>query len=64
MYVYAGEQESKNHIANVNKLQESLLREGRDTSQLAFHLSINPEGTHSEVFWGKEFPEALKWLYY
>ena len=64
MYVYAGEQESKNHIANVNKLKESLSVKQRDRTKLDFQLSINPEGTHSEVFWGKEFPVALEWLYY
>ena len=64
IYVYAGEKESKNHIANVRRLKESLFRTDADTSQLTFQLSIHPEGTHSEVYWGMEFPKALKWLFF
>ncbi|MCB0836003.1 MAG: alpha/beta hydrolase [Bacteroidetes bacterium] len=64
LYVYSGEKESRNHISNVKRLQSSLFRTNADQSKLRFHLSINPEGTHSEVHWKNAFPNAVKWLYF
>jgi predicted alpha/beta superfamily hydrolase len=65
LYIYAGEKESKNHISNVMRLQDTF-RENVNLipSNLKFHLSVNPEGTHGEAFWQEEFPRALKWLYF
>lgn len=65
LYIYAGEKESKNHINNVLRLQETIVNHVPiSPSQLRFHLSINPEGTHGEAFWRDEFPHALKWLFF
>lgn len=64
MYVYAGEKESKNHISNINRLKSSIFIAENNHSMLRFKLSINAKGTHSEVYWGKEFPKALKWLFF
>jgi predicted alpha/beta superfamily hydrolase len=65
LYIYAGEKESQNHIANVMRLQETFKKNvSPEMSHLRFHLSVNPEGTHSESFWRDEFPHAVKWLYF
>ncbi len=64
LYVYAGEHESKNHIANVMKLRQTLKTNKSFAEKIKFKLSINPSGTHNEYYWSKEFPIALKWLYF
>lgn len=64
LYVYAGEHESKNHIANVMKLRQTLKENKSFAEKIKFKLSINPAGTHNEYYWSKEFPIALKWLYF
>ena len=63
LYLYAGAQESKNHLPNVLRLSEILMQTGLTADQFKMELSINPEGTHSEHFWGIEFPKAVQWLY-
>ena len=62
IYVYAGGKESKAMIPNVEKLQQTLERQG--VKKTIINLSINPEGKHSEDQWGKEFPKAIEWLFY
>lgn len=63
-YLYAGEKESKDHASNVRRVSDVLFRNKINASKLRFHLSINPEGTHSEVYWGEEFPKAMSWLFF
>ena len=62
IYVYAGGKESKAMIPNVEKLQQTLERQG--VKKTVINLSLNPEGKHSEDQWGKEFPKAIEWLFY
>lgn len=65
LYLYAGEKESQNHIANVLRFQHTFKRNiSPEISNLKFHLSVNPEGTHVEAYWRDEFPNAVKWLYF
>ena len=59
-----GKKESRNHISNVKRLKSSLFRTNADQSQLRFHLTINPDGTHSEQYWKAAFPDAVRWLYF
>lgn len=63
-YLYAGENESRDHAANVRRVGDLLFRNKINAQNMRFHQSINPEGTHSEVFWGEEFPKALSWLFF
>lgn len=63
MYMYAGKHESESHLDNVKRF-EQVLQSSKCAQKTRFNLSINPNGTHSEVFWENEFPHALKWLYY
>jgi predicted alpha/beta superfamily hydrolase len=64
IYLYAGEKESESHIPNVRRLYSSLLDHTSLPDRYRLHLSVNPEGTHNEYFWGQEFPAALEWLYF
>jgi len=64
LYIYAGGKESPNHLPNVHRLKKRLIDGKHQFDHVKMHLSLNPEGTHSEAFWRREFPEALKWLYY
>ncbi len=64
LYIYAGGRESANHMPNVKRLFSVLSQGLQHHHHFNAHLSINPEGTHSEYFWGLEFPKALKWLYF
>jgi predicted alpha/beta superfamily hydrolase len=62
IYVYAGGKESNLMIPNVEKLKQTLERQG--VKKTIINLSLDPEGKHSEDQWGKEFPKALEWLFY
>jgi len=64
VYIYAGGKESANHIPNVTRFKNILLGGHKNFSNIRLHVSLNPEGTHSERYWREEFPKALKWLYY
>jgi predicted alpha/beta superfamily hydrolase len=64
IYIYAGGKESANHIPNITRFKNALLDGDKDYSKIRLHVSLNPEGTHSENHWREEFPKALKWLYY
>jgi predicted alpha/beta superfamily hydrolase len=64
MYIYAGGRESKAHFGNVLRLQSSLTKSRRNLSKLRLKFSINPDGSHQEIFWAREFPKAVKWLYF
>lgn len=64
IYIYAGGQEGSAMIPNVYRYREALERKGLNLSVIDFRLSIDPEGTHSEEHWGREFPKAVKWLFF
>jgi predicted alpha/beta superfamily hydrolase len=63
LYIYAGGRESANHLPNVMRFKKTLLAGHKNFSQFRVHLSLNPEGTHSEHYWRQEFPKAVEWLY-
>lgn len=63
VYLYGGNKESETMIPNLQRLQKAL--EDQDaTTQPEFHISIDPQGKHSEAHWSKEFPKALTWLFH
>lgn len=64
IYLYAGEKESDTHLPNVKRLYSSLMERPDLPDQYRVKLSVNPAGTHSEYYWGQEFPAALEWLYF
>ena len=64
IYLYAGGAESKNMVPNVRKFKEAMESQGVDRKKLNFKLSLDPEGKHSESYWGAEFPKAVEWLFF
>lgn len=64
IYIYAGGKESENMVAHTNQLQETLKNQGFGYSRVKIQTSIDLNGEHHEKRWGKEFPIALKWLFF
>lgn len=64
VYVYGGEQESKYMVPSIRRFNESLQRQHYTGQPIDVKLSVDPEGTHQEVHWGREFPKAVEWLFY
>jgi len=64
IYIYAGGNESADMVKHVNKLQKKLMKRDALHGNMKVHLSINPEGKHSETYWSDEFPKAIEWLFY
>jgi len=64
IYIYAGGKEGANMIPNVHKMEETLHNQGFGYSRVKINTSIDPEGQHNEKRWSKEFPIALKWLFF
>ncbi|MFN4254472.1 MAG: alpha/beta hydrolase [Saprospiraceae bacterium] len=63
IYLYAGEQEGANMVANAQKFKETMERRGLPASKLQFRLEVDPQGQHNEARWGREFPKAAEWLF-
>lgn len=64
IYIYAGGKEGANMIPNTHKLKETLQNQGFGYSRVKINTSIDPKGQHHEKRWSKEFPIALKWLFF
>jgi len=64
IYLYAGGAESKFMVPNTTRFKETLESQGQKSQGLTFKLSIDPSGQHNEARWAKEFPLALKWLFF
>ena len=64
IYLYAGGKESETMIPNVNKFREALEKKGLKGGNVDFELSVDANGQHSEYYWGREFPKAVKWLFF
>ena len=62
LYVYVGEEEGEVAIQNVEKLKQTLERQGK--KRIEIQLSVDPSGEQSQMQWGKEFPKAVEWLYF
>jgi alpha-glucosidase len=61
IYILGGEQESDALISNLERAEGILKEVGFDESEL--NVRIVPDGHHSEWFWAREFPDAIKWLF-
>ena len=63
IYLYAGGQESAEHLPNAKKV-ETIIREKMIKGySIDFFFSVNHFGNHSEEHWREEFPKAVKWLF-
>lgn len=64
IYVYAGGQEGSGMVPLANKFKDAIEKRGMDDSLIDFHLSVDPDGMHTEKKWGEEFPKAIEWLFF
>lgn len=62
-YLYAGENESKEHFPNIKRMQQILENGNSDNPNFHLELSTRHDGSHSEYFWGEEFGKAVNWLF-
>jgi predicted alpha/beta superfamily hydrolase len=60
-FFFAGGKEPKSTIRQTHLLHTILLE--KKVNNLSSALTINPDATHSEAFWGKIFPVGVKSLY-
>ena len=61
IYFVAGSRETDSNIAEMQRVYDALARAGQDENEMRF-LS-EPDGAHSEWFWGRSYPDAYKWLF-
>ncbi len=59
LYIYAGGRESQGMLPNVHRLLQNIHATQRAAE---INLVVDPNGTHNEVRWGMEFPEAIEWF--
>lgn len=64
VYIYGGEAESAYMVPNMQRFNESLLRQNYGGNPIELTMSVRPEGTHEEAHWSREFPKAVEWLFY
>jgi predicted alpha/beta superfamily hydrolase len=58
VYFYGGAKEGSNMITHVKHAANHL----KGLNNYTIHLTVDPEGEHSEYHWRKVFPEFYKWL--
>ncbi|PHI21403.1 hypothetical protein CEQ90_03115 [Lewinellaceae bacterium SD302] len=63
IYLYGGQAESTTMVPNIERFREELARQS-GARDVAFNLSIDPNGQHNEARWGEEFPHAIQWLFF
>jgi predicted alpha/beta superfamily hydrolase len=63
VYLYGGKKESAYMVPAMQRLRESLLRQGHN-QPVQIQLSVDPKGKHNESRWGQEFPQAVEWLFF
>jgi len=61
IYILGGEQEGDAFISDLERAEGMLKEVGFDESEL--NVRLVPDGHHSEWFWAREFPDAIKWLF-
>jgi predicted alpha/beta superfamily hydrolase len=60
-YFLAGQKEDATLVNKVNQMKTLMLNKGFKEDEI--FVSIKADGTHSEWFWRREFPNAYKWLF-
>lgn len=64
IYLYGGGKESKYMLPNIEKLKQTLEKQGFSSNKIDIEVSVEPKGEHKEKHWGEEFPKAVKWLFF
>ncbi|GCD78624.1 phosphonate ABC transporter ATP-binding protein [Thermaurantimonas aggregans] len=62
IYMYGGGCEGSGVVEYQRQLHTGIQHSGNPF--IKSKLSVNPHGHHSESEWGREFPKALKWLFF
>ena len=62
IYMYGGGKEGSGVVEYQRQLHTGILHSANPF--IKSKLSVNPHGHHSESEWGREFPKALKWLFF
>ena len=60
-YFLAGTTESETMISDINEIVEILKK--KNIPEKNIKTKFDEDGTHSENYWAKELPAALKWLF-
>ncbi len=63
IYLYGGGAESAGMAPSLKRIKETLEQQGQG-SKMNVRLVIDPKGKHNEARWGKEFPRAIRWLFF
>jgi len=61
VYFVAGHNESPGMIPDILHMQQILLKQGVDESNIKVVDEL--DGTHTEGFWAREYPDAYEWLF-
>jgi predicted alpha/beta superfamily hydrolase len=61
VYFVAGHNESQDMIPDILQMQQLLLKQGVDPSNIKVVDEL--DGAHSEWFWAREYPDAYQWLF-
>lgn len=64
IYLYTGGKESEFLVPNMKRMEYKLNEKNEGNPNLHVKLSVRDEGTHNEYFWGEEYADALKWLFF
>jgi len=64
VFVYGGEAEGAYMVPNLQRFKDALVRQQYGGHTIDMYLSVDPEGTHQEQHWSREFPRAVEWLFY
>ncbi len=64
IYLFGGLRESASMESDLRQFTEILERKSHEKEKLQYKLSIHPTASHSEKYWGAEFPRAVRWLFY
>lgn len=61
IYLYAGKQEKSPMVRDVKKANRLLKDVGFSENELM--LNLEPFGRNSELYWGREYPKAIRWFF-
>jgi len=65
VYLYAGKNESVKLLRRINTLSNKITIGAKGNPQnTKVTLSVSEDGEHSEYYWGREFCNAVEWLFF
>ena len=63
IYIYGGGKETEALVGRLESFKKKIDAASGNGRNISAKLSINPDGTHSESEWSREFPMAAEWLF-